>query len=135
MIADRFSKKNPLNLSRIAIAGSALAWPAFVGSVLFTNNLLATVVCLNIMYLFGECSWPANISMMQRAGTPEQFARTVSVYNFFNYIGGSISTAFIGLLIHRYGATYGVGKILAIICSFAYAASIASWWKAGKYLK
>lgn len=71
LMADKFGQKNPLNLSRIAIAGSVLAWPTFLGSVLFTNNLWITIACQNLRYIFGECAWPANISMMQRAGTPE----------------------------------------------------------------
>ena len=64
LLADRFGQKDPLNLARIAMAGSALAWPAFVGSVMFTENLWLTMFFVNFRYLFGECSWPANITMM-----------------------------------------------------------------------
>ena len=73
--------------------------------------------------------------MMQRANPPEKFGSTVSVYAFFNYFCGSVSAAVLGFLINKYGAVYGTGKILAIICSFGYASSIASWYKAGQHYK
>jgi len=69
--------------------------------------------------------------MMQRANPPEKFGSTISVYAFFNYLCGSVSAAVIGFLVNRYGAIYGVGKIIGVVCSLAYASSIASWYKAG----
>ena len=100
LLADRFGPKNPLNYSRIAIAGSVLAWPAFLASVLYTDNIWVPIACTNFYFLVGECSWPANVTMMQRANPPDKFTSTVSVYQFFNVVGGCAATASIGLLIN-----------------------------------
>ena len=126
-IADKYGQKNPLNLSRILYLGSLLAWPAFLGGVLLTHNIWLTLLCVNLVFLFGECCWASNMTLMQRANPPEKFGSTVSVYAFFNYFSGSVSAAALGYLINTFGATFGAGKILAIVCSMAYATSIYSW--------
>ena len=113
------------------MTGVIIAWPALLGSVLFTNSIWLTLISVNLLFLLGEGAWAPNITMMQRANPPEKFGSTISVYAFFNYLCGSVATALIGFLINRYSSTFGVGKILSVVCSFAYASSIASWYKAG----
>ena len=79
LLADRFGSKDPLNYSRIAIAGSALAWPLFLLSVKADNFWLA-MMSTNLNFLMAETSWPANMTMLQRAGPPDSVPSRVTVY-------------------------------------------------------
>jgi hypothetical protein len=58
------------------------------------------ILCTNFYFLVGECSWPANVTMMQRAFPAEKFGGTISVYQFFNVLGGCTATAVLGFVIN-----------------------------------
>ena len=64
ILADKFGPKNPKAYSKICMWGSALALPAFVASVLVTNNFYLAMAMTYLKYLIGECFWSPNITMI-----------------------------------------------------------------------
>ena len=64
LLADKFGPKNPKAYSRICIIGSLLATPCFAASVLLTNNFHLAMFLTFLKYLFGECFWSPNITMI-----------------------------------------------------------------------
>ena len=80
MIADKFGKGRPMCKAWVCIAGSLIALPFFVGSVLITNNFWLSIACTAGRFLFGEPFRSPSVTMIQNSSNPESFGNLVSAY-------------------------------------------------------
>ena len=110
--------------------GSALALPGFALSMLITNNFYLSMFGYGLKYLFGENFWSPNITMIQKTTPSNKFGSYMSAYQCFTIMSGCASTLLMGFLINYLGIAkdpVALGKVLAGVCSFAYAGSIVAW--------
>lgn len=64
VLSERLGPKNHKNYSRIAMAGSALAWPFFTLCCLTTGNFWLSIVGMFGKYFLGENYWAPNLAML-----------------------------------------------------------------------
>jgi hypothetical protein len=136
ILSDKYGRDDPKAYSKIACIGGLLAWPAFVTSVLVTNNFWVSIGCTFLKYILGENFWSPAATMIKKSVPPAKIGNYISGYQFFMFMSGCISTFTFGTIVNYLGCATNpvmLGRILAGFCSVAYGGSIISYWLAGKH--